>query len=76
MSTALLEAQEGLLGYFAGRPLSEHEFVMISLWRDPEAVERFAGPDPTQAVIPDEEVAVIEHWSVEHYEAIASKLES
>lgn len=74
-SVTLLQAQEGLLGYFAGRPLGEHDFVMISLWRDREAVEGFAGPDPAQAVIPEEEVAVIERWWVEHYDAIASKPE-
>ena len=40
-----LTSSEGMLGYFAGEPhgADENEFVMVTLWRDVEALQSFAG---------------------------------
>ena len=44
-STALVEAQQGVVTYFAGRPIgsASDEFVMITVWEDLAAVKAFAG---------------------------------
>ena len=40
-----LKRTDGLLGYFAGEPLDEkeREFVMVTLWRDLDALKGFVG---------------------------------
>ena len=42
-----LESSDGMLGCFPGEPFGENaqEFVMITLWRDLDALEAFAGTD-------------------------------
>ncbi len=48
-----LESSEGMLGYFPGEPFGENarEFVMITLWRDLDALEAFAGTDWDDPVV-------------------------
>jgi heme-degrading monooxygenase HmoA len=73
-SVDVLKGREGVLAYFAGRPTSvtPDEFVMISLWRDVDAVRAFAGDDWGNAVMPDDEYApLLETAFMHHYEVIA-----
>ena len=46
------------------------EFMIVTLWRDQEAVEAFAGPEPERAVFyPDDEAFLVERDErVRHYE--------
>lgn len=76
VSTALLERQDGLLGYIAGRPPAgvDGDFMMISLWDDLASVEAFAGRDWQEAVIPEEEVPLITSSTMHHYEVVAERL--
>jgi len=79
VSARLLDAQEGVLGYFAGSPTetTPDEFVMISLWRDVEAVRAFAGDDWGQAVMPDDDyVPILREFFTHHYQAITHRMVS
>jgi quinol monooxygenase YgiN len=64
-----LRQSEGMLGYFAGEPLAEssREFVMVTLWRDVDALRAFAGETwDTPVVTPDEE-PLVEAMFADHY---------
>ena len=64
-----LESSEGMLGYFPGEPLSENarEFVMITLWRDLDALEAFAGADWDSPVVTEDEAPLVEAMFADHY---------
>ena len=49
------------------------EFVVLSFWESMEAVERFAGADPTRAVFypEDDRYLVRRELTVEHYDVVA-----
>lgn len=64
-----LTSSDGMLGYFAGEPLSpsSREFVMVTLWRDLDALRAFAGEGwATPIVTPDEE-PLVEAMFADHY---------
>jgi heme-degrading monooxygenase HmoA len=71
LSVPLVKKQKGLLAFFPGKPLrrSDAEFIMITVWDSLESLKAFAGSDFTAAVIPPEELPLIESTSVEHYAA-------
>ena len=52
-SVPWLEKSDGMLGYFPGEPFDEdaREFVMITLWRDLDALKAFAGTDWNNPVV-------------------------
>ena len=64
-----LEKSEGMLGYFPGEPFgsNEREFTMITLWRDIDALEAFAGKDWDNPVVTDDEAPLVESMSADHY---------
>lgn len=74
LSVPLVQKQQGLLGFYAGRPLghSHDEFVMVTLWENLEAVKAFVGPDWEQAVVPEEERPVLADSFLHHYESYAA----
>jgi heme-degrading monooxygenase HmoA len=74
LSVPLVRKQQGLLGFYAGRPLghSKDEFVMVTLWDSVESIRAFVGPDWEQAVVPEEERPVLVESFVHHYEAYAT----
>jgi len=64
-----LEGSDGMLGYIAGEPLpdSPSEFLMVTLWRDMDALRAFAGESwETPVVTPDEE-PLVEAMFADHY---------
>lgn len=69
ISVPLVKRQPGLLAFFPGKPLdkSGSDFVMITVWDSLESLQRFAGSDYTAAVIPPEEVPLLQGSSVEHF---------
>lgn len=70
LSVPLVRAQPGLLAFFPGRPLGDgDEFVMVTVWRDLDALRGFVGDDWRQAVVPLEEVPFLWETSVQHYAA-------
>jgi len=64
-----LESSEGMLGYFPGEPFGENarEFVMVTLWRDLDALEAFAGTDWDNPVVTDHEAPLVEAMFADHY---------
>ena len=64
-----LRDSDGMMGYFAGEPLPDapREFLMVTLWRDVDALRAFAGEDwQTPVVTPDEE-PLVEAMFAHHY---------
>ena len=55
----------------AGNPDQEREFeiVVTTFWKSMEAIDAFAGPDPEEAVVATEAVAVLQSFDtrVRHY---------
>lgn len=73
------KATPGNLGaYMLQRPVDAPEgrlaeFVVLSFWESMEAVERFAGADPTRAVFypEDDRFLVRRELTVDHYDVVA-----
>ncbi len=64
-----LRRTSGMLGYFAGEPLDDNsrEFVMVTLWRDVEALKRFVGERWETPVVTDDEMPLVEEMFAHHY---------
>ena len=65
-----LTSSEGMLGYFAGEPhgADENEFVMVTLWRDVEALQSFAGENWQTPVVTPDEAPLVENMMAHHYQ--------
>jgi quinol monooxygenase YgiN len=65
----LVKAHRGIVSVLVGLPQSRspRSFLMISTWSGPEALEGFAGPEWTEAVIDPREEHLLERVSVSHY---------
>ena len=66
-----IQAQSGLVSVMVGRPLvtSPTEFLMITVWRDVNALKGFAGEQWQNPVIDPDEVHLLKETFVHHYEA-------
>ena len=64
-----LEGSEGLLEYFPGKPLeaSSREFVMFTIWRDIESLEKFSGSNWQNPVVTEDESPLVEEMYAHHY---------
>jgi antibiotic biosynthesis monooxygenase len=64
-----LTATDGMLGYFAGQPLSdnEEEFVMVTLWRDLESLKAFVGQNWRTPVVTPDEAPLVAEMVADHY---------
>jgi len=64
-----MEQADGMLGCFPGEPLpgSPREFVMVSLWRDVDALREFAGSSWDTPVVTPDEAPLVEKMSAHHY---------
>lgn len=64
-----LERTEGMLSYFSGEPLenASREFVMVTLWRDLEALKGFVGKDWQTPMVTEEEAPLVEQMFAHHY---------
>ena len=64
-----LEKSDGMLAYFPGEPFgsNEREFTMITLWRDKDALEAFAGKEWDDPVVTDDEAPLVEAMFADHY---------
>ncbi len=68
-SVPWLQKSDGMLGYFPGEPFDEdaREFVMITLWRDLDALKAFTGTDWNNPVVTDDEALLVEAMFADHY---------
>ena len=64
-----LEKSDGMLGYFPGQPFgaNDREFLMVTLWRDVDALQAFAGTDWDNPVVTEDETPLVEAMYAEHY---------
>jgi len=77
LRTHVLPAVKQVDGY-AGAVLLERdvsaavEILVITWWQSLEAIRRFAGPDPEEAVVADEAAALLTSFDrrVRHYELV------
>ena len=73
VSIPFIEQQPGLIACYTGRGigLNADEIVMVSIWKDIEALKGMTGENWEAEVIPDQaEVERIETCSVAHYRAL------
>jgi quinol monooxygenase YgiN len=65
-----LEKSDGMLGYFPGQSFGDNdrEFVMVTLWRDVDALQAFAGTDWDNPVVTEDEAPLVEAMYAEHYQ--------
>ncbi len=77
LSIPLGKSQPGMLAYYAGKPAesTSDEFVMVTLWDSLASLKDFAGEDWSRAVIPEEELPLLEETFVHHYEVSGSSEE-
>jgi heme-degrading monooxygenase HmoA len=67
----LMERLTGFLGLHIGREIGgSPEFVMVSLWRDLEALKAFTGEAWEQPVVLHRDVQVLEKTWVEHFQVL------
>ncbi len=65
-----LRSQDGMANCFPGAPLSasDSEFVMVTLWRDRDALKAFLGENWEKPMVTPDEALLVEEMSVQHYE--------
>jgi hypothetical protein len=65
-----LLSSDGMMGLLPGEPLpnSSRDFVMVTLWRDTDALTAFAGEDWRTPVVTADEAPLVEEMFAEHYE--------
>lgn len=67
-AVALVRKQDGLVTVQVGLPADDaDEFVMITTWRDIDALRAFAGPQWREPVIDPREAPLLERVYVHHY---------
>jgi heme-degrading monooxygenase HmoA len=64
-----LAGVEGLIAWYRGGPTGygEHEFVVVTIWRDKDAVRRWAGASASPVLL-DGQRELADEVSVEQYE--------
>lgn len=64
-----LEKSDGILAYFPGEPFGKNkqEFMMITLWRDLDSLEAFAGMNWDDPVVTKDEAPLVEAMFADHY---------
>jgi heme-degrading monooxygenase HmoA len=69
----LVESQAGMVARLAGRPVAGNadEFLILSFWRDLEALRSFTGEEWEQAVIHGEAAPLLREVLAHHYESRA-----
>lgn len=69
----LVRAQPGLVSVAVGRPpaAAHSEFVMITVWRDLDALKGFAGENWQEPRIEPDEADLLSGSVVHHYEQLA-----
>jgi quinol monooxygenase YgiN len=65
----LLEARPGLVSYYVGGPMESnpHEFLVLTVWTDLQALKAFAGARWQESVIPERMADLLQAAFVYHY---------
>ena len=70
-SIPALRRADGLVSFHAGRSLDGAELVMVTIWRDLEAVWARAGEHWRDAVLYGDEASLVAESSAEHFSSVA-----
>lgn len=72
----LVKQQEGLVSVTVGRPAgpTPREFLMVTVWRDLDALKAFAGEKWWNPVVQPEEVRLLSETFLHHYESAAMEM--
>ena len=70
-SIPLVKKQPGLVACYTGRPMEPggREFVMVTIWADLAALQRFTGERWDTPVIPPDLAHLVESHRVQHYDS-------
>jgi quinol monooxygenase YgiN len=68
----LLQKWEGLVCYHVGRPMAPdaNEFLVLTVWKDLQALKEFSGEDWQNAVIPQQMAAILEASNLLHFSVL------
>lgn len=71
IALGLVDGKKGLLSAEIGKSVDtdDNEYLMISIWKDLEALREFTGDDWKEAIIPEEMVKYVFSFSLKHYES-------
>lgn len=71
-AVSLLAGSPGLMFFYLCRPVagSEDEFGVVSVWRDLESLQAFAGKRWRESVLTPELTALVEESRVEHLDVL------
>jgi quinol monooxygenase YgiN len=72
VTVPLVKNQEGLVCYYIGSPTASNanEFLVLTVWKDLEALKKSSGADWEKPVIPQPMAAILEASFVHHYSAL------
>lgn len=70
----MVQSHAGVVSVTVGRPLatSPDEFLMISVWRDLDALRGFAGEEWQNPVIDPDEVHLLRETFLDHFELVGT----
>ncbi len=70
LSIPLVQAQKGMLAFYPGQLITqhEHEFVLVTIWKDTESLKAFTGRNWLHTILPEEDLPVLEEIEVSGYE--------
>ncbi len=70
LSIPLVQAQKGMLAFYPGQLVGprDHEFVLITIWKDADSLRAFAGRNGLAAILPEEDLPILEEIEVNGYE--------
>ncbi len=70
LSIPLIQAQKGMVAFYPGQLVgpSDHEFVLITIWKDMESLRAFTGRNWLTTILPEEDLPVLEEIEVNGYE--------
>ena len=70
LSIPLVQAQKGMIAFYPGQLVGPHahEFVLITIWKDMDSLKAFTGKKWLTAILPEEDLPVLEEIEVNGYE--------
>lgn len=74
----MLEETDGVESVILGEPFPSNpdEFLVITIWRDLQALKKFAGETWMTPVIDDEEKELLEDFTIHHYARVRRSVQA
>src|SRR5262245_11862440 len=69
-SVPLVKSGAGLIAYYPGNSVDPktREYTMVTVWKDLDSLKAWAGSNWREAIIPEEEIPLIEESWVHNYQ--------